>query len=47
VNEPIVNEPPEIKKNPEQDNVDVEKEPTTSRISAFKTVYQREKKRNI
>jgi hypothetical protein len=27
VNEPIVNEPPEIEENPEQDNVDVDKEP--------------------
>jgi hypothetical protein len=27
VNEPIVNEPPEIEENPEQDNVDVDEEP--------------------
>jgi hypothetical protein len=27
VNEPIVNEPSEIKENPEQDNVNVEEEP--------------------
>jgi hypothetical protein len=27
VNEPIVDEPPEIEENPEQDNVDVDKEP--------------------
>jgi hypothetical protein len=27
VNEPIVNEPPEIKENSEQDNVDVDEEP--------------------
>jgi hypothetical protein len=27
VNEPIVDEPPEIEENPEQDNVDVEEEP--------------------
>jgi hypothetical protein len=27
VNEPIVNEPPEIKENPEQDNVDVDEKP--------------------
>jgi hypothetical protein len=39
VNELIVNEHPEIKENPEQDNVDVEEEPATSRTSAFKTVY--------
>jgi hypothetical protein len=27
VNEPIVNKPPEIEENPEQDNVDVDEEP--------------------
>jgi hypothetical protein len=27
MNEPIINEPPEIEENPEQDNVDVEEEP--------------------
>jgi hypothetical protein len=30
VNEPIVNEPPKIEKNPEQYNVDIEEEPIPS-----------------
>jgi Reverse transcriptase (RNA-dependent DNA polymerase) len=33
VNEPIVNEPPEIEENPEQDNVDVDEEPIPTQES--------------